>query len=116
MKQFEWKIVYPLSIDSQKNVFENIPEEFHDCLKGNGRESYEFFFELLSESKKIQFIVISPLFLQRIASLSKFQKRMHRSYSDDYISVSFDYVKVYKMIQYLVQSGETWLFSYCFET
>lgn len=115
MKQFQWRIVYPLSIDSQKDVFESIPEEFRDCLKGNGRESYEFFFELLTESSEMKFIVISPLFLQRIASFSKFQKRMHRSYSEDFISTPFDYVKVYKMIQYLVQSGETWLFSYSFE-
>jgi hypothetical protein len=115
MKQFEWRIAYPLSIDSQKDVFESIPEEFRNYLKGNGRESYEFFFELIIESKDTQFIVISPFFLQRIASFSKFQKRMRRSYSDDFISASFDYVKIYKMIQYLVQSGETWLFSYSFE-
>ena len=115
MKQFQWRIVYPLSIDSQKDVFESIPQEYHDYLKGNGRESYEFFFELLTESSETKFIVISPLFLQRIASFSKFQKRMHRSYSEDYISVSFDYHKVYKMIEYLAHSGEIWLFSYSFE-
>lgn len=115
MKEFEWRIIYPMSIDSQKDIFENIPEDFRKYMKGNGRESYEFFFELLTETSEMKFIVISPLFLQRIASFSKFQKRMSRSYSDNYISMSFDYDKVYKMLEYLIQSGETWLFSYSFQ-
>lgn len=115
MKQFEWRIIYPQSIDSKKDGFESIPKEFREYMKGNGRESYEFFFELLTETSEMKFIVISPLFLQRIASFSKFQKRMRRSYSDDFISAPFNYVKIYKMIQYLVESGETWLFSYSFE-
>lgn len=115
MKEFVWKIVYPLSITDKKNVFERIPEEYKGHLQGRGRESYEFFYELVTESSDMKIMAISTTFLQRIPSFSKYQKRMRRSYSDDMISSSFDYEKTYKMIQFLLQTDETWLFLAYFE-
>lgn len=115
MKQFQWKISYPLSIQSNKNIFDQIPNEYKEIMNGSGRESYEFFYELVLESNETQWINVTSIFLRKIPSFSRFQKRMRRSYSEDIISEPFNYQLVYNMLNFLVQSGETWLFSYTFE-
>ena len=120
MKHFQWKIVYPMTFDlyqQKENPFDQIPVEYHEYMKGSGRESFEFFIQSVrSDSNDFTMSPVSALFLQRIPSFVKYEQRMRRSYSDDIQSseIPFDYHKVYKMLEYLVQTGGNWLILYSF--
>jgi hypothetical protein len=117
MKHFQWKIVFPMTVNLKENPFDQIPEEYKIYMEGSGREAYEFFIHSVNgETNEEIFCPISPLFLQRIPSFLKYQQRMRRSYSDDIClsEIPFDYHKVYKMLEFLVHLGGNWFILYSF--